>query len=194
MTKQGSKERQTTNGNNEHDRNNCYNSKACNVKNADDKKDTDKNKPGTTKKSGKSKKIVLYEKMNIKEEILGGSEGSKKAKGSKKSEKVKPDDKDLKPYREIVFSDGSGFYIKTSCSITTKGRIQVVQYREHIDPEGTKFACSEPEYFENKDEFLEWLVTSVKDNFDQIPYITISPLDTKKIKKKERDATDTMYL
>jgi len=98
------------------------------------------------------------------------------------------------PYREIVLSDGHGFYIKTVCNLTSDDQVQVMQYREHIDPEGSKFACTEPTYFENKNAFLEWLLEMLKKNFDEIPYITISPIEISKIKKHEREATDSMYL
>ena len=101
---------------------------------------------------------------------------------------------DIKPYREIIFSDGHGFYIKTCCNLTSDQRIQVVQYREHADPEGMKFACSDPLYFETKQAFLDWLVEIILKNFDDIPYITISPVELSKIKQHEREAKETMYL
>jgi hypothetical protein len=122
---------------------------------------------------------------------------TKSAKVEKNIEKSKlsvPKKLDVKPYREIIFSDGHGFYIKTTCNLTSDDRVQVIQYREHIDPEGSKFACTEPTYFENKEVFLKWLFEMLKKNFDDIPYITITPIEVSKIKKHEREATDTMYL
>jgi hypothetical protein len=103
-------------------------------------------------------------------------------------------DEDLEPYREIEFTDGHGFYIKTLCNLVNDGRIQVVQYREHTHPEGTKFAYSEPTFFENKEAFLNWFVELLVKNFDDIPYITIKPVDPRKAKKHEKETTDTMYL
>ena len=98
------------------------------------------------------------------------------------------------PYREIIFSDGAEFFIKTTCNLTSDDRIQVQQYREHEDPEGRKFECSEPSYFDSRDDFLDWLMDSIKNNFDKIPFITIKPLKTEEIKKHERETTDTMYM
>ena len=98
------------------------------------------------------------------------------------------------PYREIQLSDGHGFFIKTTCNLTSDDRVQVLQYREHQEPEGTKFQCTDPIYFENKKEFLEWLAELLKNNFDKIPYITITPLDISKMKEHERETTDAMYL
>ncbi len=123
---------------------------------------------------------------NIKSSIL--------KKRITKSKSTKSGEVDVRPYREIVFSDGHGFYIKTTCNLTSDDRVQVTQYREHIDHDGTKFVCGEPAYFENKDTFLEWLLEMLKGNFDEIPYITITPIETSKIKKHEREATDAMYL
>lgn len=100
----------------------------------------------------------------------------------------------LTPYREIILSDGAEFFIKTTCNLTSDERIQIQQYREREDLEGRKFECSEPSYFESKDEFLDWLLISIKNNFDKIPFITIKPLKTEEIKKHERETTDTMYM
>jgi hypothetical protein len=129
------------------------------------------------------------------------SKESKKNKSSKDSKKIlkkikpsKSAEIEVTPYREIEFSDGSGFYIKTACNLTSDNRVQVMQYREHINHEGTKFSCTEPIYFETKSEFLEWLVEMLKKNFDEIPYITIKPIESSEIKKHERETTDTMYL
>jgi hypothetical protein len=129
----------------------------------------------------------------------------KKTKGSKSKDQIepkkstgrktkKPGDIKVTPYREIILSDNKGFLIKTTCSLTSDDQIQVIQYREHVAAEGMKFACTEPIYFENKTAFLDWLVELLKKNFDEIPYITISPIDVIAIKKHERDAQDTMYL
>jgi hypothetical protein len=142
------------------------------------------------KPKGEHKKLVFTEKSSP-EDKLGSSPKTDK---EKKGKPAKVDEKDLTPYREIILSDGHGFYIKTVCNLTPDERVHVQQYREHIDPEGTKFACTEPTFFENKTEFLDWLIEMVKKNFDEIPYITITPLEMAKIKKHERDATDTMYL
>jgi len=134
--------------------------------------------------------------LEIKENVIL-EDGKKKAKSKKKNQKgkrVKPDKEPVIPYREIVLSDGHGFYIKTVCNLTSDDQVQVMQYREHIDPEGSKFACTEPIYFENKQAFLEWLIEVLKKNFDEIPYITITPIEISKIKKHEREATDSMYL
>ncbi len=105
-------------------------------------------------------------------------------------------DKDIKllPYREIELSDGHGFYIKTTCNLTSDERVQVIQYRESPDPEGAKFSCSDPVYFETRAEFLEWLSQLIIHNFDKIPYIKIVPLKEEDIKRKERETTETMYL
>jgi hypothetical protein len=104
--------------------------------------------------------------------------------------------KDIKvtPYREIVFSDGHEFLIKTTCNLTSDDRVQVLQYREHTDPEGSKFLCTDPTYFEDKNAFIDWLLEMLKKNFEDIPYITISPLKGDEIKKHERETIDTMYL
>ncbi|MCK5559149.1 MAG: hypothetical protein KAJ51_01090 [Thermoplasmata archaeon] len=129
----------------------------------------------------------------------------KKTKGSKSKDQIepkkstgrkvkKPRDIKVTPYREIILSDNKGFLIKTTCNLTSDNQIQVIQYREHVAAEGMKFACTEPIYFENKTAFLDWLVELLKKNFDEIPYITISPIDEITIKKHEREAQDTMYL
>lgn len=128
-------------------------------------------------------------------------DGKKKTTPKKSSiKKLKPEIKkpksaDVKvtPYREIMLSDGHGFFIKTTCGMTSDDRVQVTQYREHSDPEGMKFVCTEPTYFENKNEFLDWLVEMLKKNFDEIPYITIKPIDSLEIKKQERETIDAMY-
>jgi hypothetical protein len=114
-------------------------------------------------------------------------EKTDKKKG--KSKKIK-----LTPYREIELSDGKGLYIKTTCNLTSDQRVQVIQYRESPDPEGTKFACTEPSYFESKDEFLEWISQLIRHNFDDLPFIKIVPLKEEELIKKERETTDTMYL
>ena len=92
-----------------------------------------------------------------------------------------------------MFSDGAGFFIKTACNLTRDNRVQVLQYREHADAEGMKFESTEPTYFETKKEFLEWLLESLRIHFDDIPYVTITPIKEKEIKKHERDTIDTMY-
>jgi hypothetical protein len=139
----------------------------------------------------------LTKKDELKKEILTKIlTGKLKKKSISESEK-KVDHKQkvkVKPYREILLADGHGLLIKTTCSVTTDKRIQVIQYRESPDPEGTRFMCTEPNYFENKLEFLEWLSNLIKNHFDEIPYITISPLEETEIKKHERESTDIMYL
>lgn len=112
----------------------------------------------------------------------------------KSSKKMKEDELELTPYREIILSDGSEFYIKTTCNLTSDNRVQVIQYRESPDSEGMKFLCTEPNYFESKTEFLEWLSQLIIGNFDEIPYITISPLKESDLKKHERETTEAMYL
>jgi hypothetical protein len=103
-------------------------------------------------------------------------------------------DETIEPYREIEFTDGHGYYIKTSCNLTSKGRVQVIQFRERTDPEGSKFACTEPSYFDDKEAFMTWLTQLLVTNFDDIPYITIKPVDSSNVKKEEREVQDTMYL
>jgi hypothetical protein len=109
-------------------------------------------------------------------------------------EKDKSTDINVTPYREIILSDGHGLYIKTICNLTTDNRVQVTQYRESPDPDGVKFLCTEPNYFENKGEFLDWLSQILINNFDEIPYITIAPLKESELKKHEKETTDAMYL
>jgi hypothetical protein len=123
-------------------------------------------------------------------------EESKQAKSKTKTKKKKEKSKkiELTPYREIELSDGKGLYIKTTCNLTSDQRVQVIQYRESPDPEGTKFACSEPSYFESKEEFLEWLSQLILHNFDELPFIKIAPLQKEEMIRKERETTDTMYL
>lgn len=144
----------------------------------------------SSKPKGEHKNIVFTEKSSPEDKL---DSPPKSGKGID-PKPAKVDEKDLTPYREIILSDGHGFYIKTVCNLTPELRVHVQQYREHIDPEGTKFACTEPTIFENKTEFLEWLIQMVKNNFDEIPYITIAPLEMAKIEKHEREATDSMYL
>jgi hypothetical protein len=123
-------------------------------------------------------------------------EESKQAKSRSKPKKKpsKSKKEELTPYREIELSDGKGLYIKTTCNLTSDHRVQVVQYRESPDPEGTKFACTEPSYFESKGEFLEWLSQLILHNFDELPFIKIIPIQKEEIIRKERETTDTMYL
>jgi hypothetical protein len=135
------------------------------------------NKRKTEEKNKKSKKGT----------IKGLKKGSKKEKESQKEKK-------LRPYREIELSDGHGFYIKTTCNLTSDDQVQVMQYRESPDPDGTKFSCTDPVLFQNKTEFLEWLSQLIINNFDEIPYIKIIPIKEEEIKRKERETTDTMYL
>ncbi len=150
-------------------------------------------KPGTKKKEPE-KKMNLDSPQNKSKKIKNddGSKGSKKI--LKKIKPSKSAEIKVTPYREIEFSDGSGFYIKTACNLTSDNRVQVMQYREHINHEGTKFSCTDPIYFESKSEFLEWLAEMLKKNFDDIPYITIKPIKSSEIKKHERETTDAMYL
>jgi hypothetical protein len=132
----------------------------------------------------------LVKELGESVEIIGDELKAKKKKKKKdKNKKLK-----LTPYREIELSDGGGFYIKTTCNLTDDGRVQVIQFRETPDPEGVKFTCTEPTYFENKGEFFEWISHLIIHNFDEIPYIKIVPLKDDEIKKKERETTDTMYL
>lgn len=167
--------------------------------------------PKTSEKTNETpelstKKITLFEKISIKEtetlvptgdkpqKEIKATKGKKGTKAGKALMVLKDEDVDLRPYREIVLSDGHGFFIKTTCNLTSDDRVQVVQYREHSSAEGMKFACTEPVYFENKSEFLEWIMETLKHNFDKIPYITITPIDSSEIKKHEREARDTMYM
>lgn len=150
----------------------------------------------------KKKSIKVEEKPNkptlTKKPKQGSKTSSTKSKTKLKTLAIKksnkPDKFEVKPYREIVLSDGEGFIIKTTCNLTSDDQIQVIQYREHVAPEGNQFACTEPIYFENKTMFLEWLMEMLKKNFEDIPFITISPIDTIEIRKHEREAQDTMYL
>ncbi|WP_455393003.1 hypothetical protein [[Eubacterium] cellulosolvens] len=147
-----------------------------------------------TKTKGTKKGSEVKVKKPSKDKQMTTSSGNHASEVCEGHTEPKPDNGTITPYREIVLSDGSGFYIRTICNLTSDARVQVSQYREHVEPDGTKFACTEPIYFENKSAFLEWLVEMLKKNFDEIPYITISPVDVKNIKKHEREATDTMYL
>lgn len=132
--------------------------------------------------------------LDVIDIILDDSKDSDKTKKDKKKEKKGPKEVKLIPYREIELSDGHGFYIKTTCNLTDDDQVQVVQYRESPDPDGTKFSCTDPVFFQNKLEFLEWLSQLIIKNFDEIPYIKIVPIKEEEIKRKERESTDTMYL
>ncbi len=137
-----------------------------------------------------SKKPVTEKPITkIKIDEDGKCDGCKR----RSSEPVKVDGP-LTPYREITLSDGHGFYIKTTCSLTKDERVLVQQYREYNEPDGIKFQCTDPIYFENKAEFLEWLIELLKNNFEKIPFITIAPIKDEDIKKHERETTDAMYL
>ncbi|MCK5562264.1 MAG: hypothetical protein KAJ51_16815 [Thermoplasmata archaeon] len=136
-------------------------------------------------------------KSENKKDTISIKLGKKKKLKLKTTTTKKKDSKDkdveVVPYREIEFSDGAGFFIKTAVNLTSDNRVQVTQYREHADPEGMKFVCTEPNYFEDKNAFLDWLLEMLKKNFDEIPYITIKPLKGPEIKKQERETVDTMY-
>lgn len=138
-------------------------------------------------KETKDKVKLLKRKKNTLEKIVKLKKNTNKAKASQ-SAKI-----EVTPYREILFSDGHGFFIRTTCNLTSDDRVQVTQYREHEDAEGTKFLCTEPNYFEDKKAFLDWLLEMLRNNFDEIPFITITPVKASEVKKYEREATDAMY-
>ncbi len=140
-------------------------------------------------KKGELKKEILTKILTGKLKETCASESQNELDQLDQKQKIK-----VTPYREILLSDGHGLIIKTSCSLTSDNRVQVIQYRESPDPEGSKFMCTEPNYFENKVEFLEWLSNLITNHFDEIPYITISPLVESEIKKHERESIDAMYL
>jgi len=150
------------------------------------------------KKKSLTKKEKPKKTTSTKKTKQGSKTTSTESKTKLKTRTIKKSNKsdkfEVTPYREIVLSDGEGFIIKTTCNLTSDDQIQVIQYREHVAPEGNKFACTEPIYFENKTMFLEWLMEMLKKNFEDIPFITISPINTIEIKKHEREAQDTMYL
>ena len=95
---------------------------------------------------------------------------------------------------QIVLSNGGTSWIQLFTKTDREGAVTIVQYGEKLEKGETVMLSGAPVELPDQSTFKVWLANLISTELEQFPYITVEPVDVKKIARRDDDSLNSMYL